>query len=387
MTRVGFLLNFPLEYKGGINYLNNLFNAVALAGSQEVKIVLFVPNKIGKEYTDLFSSVEIIQTSILRRKSIFWFVDKVFEKLLRYNPLTELLLKRNRINVISHSNIVVQDKSIMNVNWIPDFQYKHYPSLWSEKQLADTIKLNSYLIYNSERIILSSHDAFNDLKEDYPELVDKVRVMHFVSQPFHALDSIDLEQSRDQIVKYTNNSRYFYLPNQFWSHKNHSTVFEACKILKERGYDFRLITSGFMEDFRNSDHINKLVDYVKLNDLQDVIKFLGLIPYEHVFSLNLFSLALINPSYFEGWSSTVEEAKTIGTKVILSDINVHREQNPQGAFYFEANNVTELVFQMEKVLSTNESVDKNLINLHHKLVSDTIAFGNEYVRIIKEVIF
>lgn len=42
--------------------------------------------------------------------------------------------------------------------------------------------------------------------------------------------------------------------------------------------------------------------------------------------------ALLNPSRFEGWSTTVEEAKAAGTPMILSDIPVHREQAPNARF-------------------------------------------------------
>ena len=35
---------------------------------------------------------------------------------------------------------------------------------------------------------------------------------------------------------------------------------------------------------------------------------------------------LINPSLFEGWSTTVEEAKLFDKKMILSDIKVHNDQ-------------------------------------------------------------
>jgi glycosyltransferase involved in cell wall biosynthesis len=47
-----------------------------------------------------------------------------------------------------------------------------------------------------------------------------------------------------------------------------------------------------------------------------------------------FAVAFINPSYFEGWSTTVEEAKSMGKGVLLSDIPVHREQSPQLGVYF-----------------------------------------------------
>ena len=47
------------------------------------------------------------------------------------------------------------------------------------------------------------------------------------------------------------------------------------------------------------------------------------------------SSALINPSLFEGWSTTVEEARSAGVPMILSDIPVHREQAGENAIYFD----------------------------------------------------
>jgi glycosyltransferase involved in cell wall biosynthesis len=43
---------------------------------------------------------------------------------------------------------------------------------------------------------------------------------------------------------------------------------------------------------------------------------------------------VINPSLFEGWSTTVEEAKSMGKALILSDIPTHREQTPARGHYF-----------------------------------------------------
>ena len=45
------------------------------------------------------------------------------------------------------------------------------------------------------------------------------------------------------------------------------------------------------------------------------------------------SIAVINPSLIEGWSTTVEEAKSLGVPLILSDIPVHREQNQEVMFF------------------------------------------------------
>jgi glycosyltransferase involved in cell wall biosynthesis len=45
--------------------------------------------------------------------------------------------------------------------------------------------------------------------------------------------------------------------------------------------------------------------------------------------------AVINPSLFEGWSTTVEEAKSLGKQAIVSDLPVHREQAPLRCMYFD----------------------------------------------------
>ena len=59
-------------------------------------------------------------------------------------------------------------------------------------------------------------------------------------------------------------------------------------------------------------------------------------------SLMKNSIAVINPSLFEGWSSTIEQAKSYGKKIILSNIKVHKEQNPKGAEYFHPANANQL---------------------------------------------
>ena len=83
-----------------------------------------------------------------------------------------------------------------------------------------------------------------------------------------------------------------------------------------------------MEDFRSSkiNYSDDLVKYVRQNKMSNNVKFLGEIPYSHVLELIKSSIAVINPSFFEGWSSTVEECKSINKTIILSNIDVHLEQ-------------------------------------------------------------
>ncbi len=47
------------------------------------------------------------------------------------------------------------------------------------------------------------------------------------------------------------------------------------------------------------------------------------------------AIGVVNPSRFEGWSTTVEEAKSLGVPAVLSDLAVHREQALPGAVFFD----------------------------------------------------
>jgi len=391
MIKVGVILSIPKEYKGGINYYANLLYAIKKANKDDVKMFLFVAHDIPGEYIDMFGpNCEVVKTKLLQRKSIPWFIDKIFEKVIGFKVLTDKLLEKYKIQLISHSYYVPKSSKIKTINWIPDFQYLHYPKLWTEEQLADTVKLHTALVKNSTKILLSSYDAFKDYKSAYPDMDEKAEVVHFVSQPQKPLTEENLKPSRGQLTAYVEEGTpFFYLPNQFWTHKNHMAAFQACRILKDKGYsNFKLLTSGYMKDFRNGDtHIENLVSFVKENNLEDCVKFLGLIPYEDVFRLIINADALINPSFFEGWSSTVEEAKSVGTLTLLSNIPVHIEQDPFGAKFFDPNSAEQLAQLMEDVLSQkNKYVRPSVNHLAEQLENRTLVFGQKFINLVKRLI-
>jgi glycosyltransferase involved in cell wall biosynthesis len=79
-----------------------------------------------------------------------------------------------------------------------------------------------------------------------------------------------------------------------------------------------------------------------------------MIPISHVYALLRSSAALINPSSFEGWSTTVEEAKSFGAPMILSNIGVHREQAGEHALYFDLDDPSALAEHLTVVAAAFE---------------------------------
>ena len=96
MIRVGFLLNFPVEYKGGINYFKNLFFAINKYYSSRVQIVLFIPPSLPEEIVSIFEPFAlIVKTNIIRRISLPWLISTLGSRILNFDYLTYRLLKKN----------------------------------------------------------------------------------------------------------------------------------------------------------------------------------------------------------------------------------------------------------------------------------------------------
>lgn len=198
--------------------------------------------------------------------------------------------------------------------------------------------------------MLSSESALRDFRACYPRARNRVSVVRFATQPPAAF--LNTDPSR-VIATYNLPQSYFYLPNQFYRHKNHQLVVDALTILKARGVDIVVCASGSTEDRREPGYYDLVTSEVKKRGLEANFRHLGVIPLLHVYGLLRASTALLNPSRFEGWSTTVEEAKSFGVPMILSDIDVHREQTSGVARYFGVDEPVALADHLLQVSELN----------------------------------
>lgn len=93
-----------------------------------------------------------------------------------------------------------------------------------------------------------------------------------------------------------------------------------------------------------------------------------------------YSMAVINHSLFEGWSSSVEKAKSMYKEIILSNIKVYLERNPELGPLFDPNNPSELSEVMLNVYN-NKKTKKSTFSLK----KEPIFFGNKISEIIKNI--
>ena len=146
--------------------------------------------------------------------------------------------------------------------------------------------------------------------------------------------------------------RFVYLPNQFWVHKGHRLVIEALAQLRASRPDVTVVCTGNTADHRDPMYFGELLAEVSRLGLRDNFVVLGWVPQAHIFHLMRQAVAVLQPSRFEGWSTTVEETKSVGKSIILSDIPVHREQAPAGVRYFDPTDAAALAEQLVAAYET-----------------------------------
>ena len=378
MIKVGFVGVVSKELMGGLNYFKNLLFSLKSLKNKELQVYVFVGKKTDIEIKKMFQKyATVIEDSLFDRESLKWFFMKIETKIFKTNYLYENFFKKNNIQILSHS-FLTNFKNIKTINWIPDFQHIHLPEMFTEEEIKQRNKTYFQVIKQSDMIVLSSYDALEDLKKFAPGYEKKVKVLQFVSQPTDKYHELNKKNEDELIEKYNIKNDFYYMPNQFWKHKNHMLVMKAIHLLKQENININLVCTGHLVDYRNKSHIENIKDYIAKNNLAENIKLLGLVDYKDVFGLIKISRAVINPSLFEGWSSTVEECKSVGKNMILSDLSVHKEQYPDATF-FDRHNVESL----KNVLRNYK--DKKVTYSMNTLKLKTKKFANTYLLICKEV--
>lgn len=337
--RVGFLLNVSENWIGGLNYFRNLILTIVKYKDLGVEPIIFIGKDTDVKLFKDFSGITIIKTNLLTRWDSVWILRKIIGKFTGTDFLLDRFLKQHKIDIVSHLLGMPLDMNLPTCAWIPDFQHKHLPRLFSQNELRDRDHNFTMLAEKCDTVILSSQNARCDFIRFFEKYEYKAEVLRFVVSTNMLMDTKQKVNIRE---KYNINSRYFYLPNQYWEHKNHKIVLDALLILKKQERYVLVVSSGNTEDYRNKTHFSLLEKFIKDYELENYYYILGKIPYPDVQALSKDCFALINPSLFEGWSTTVEEAKSLGKRILLSNIPVHLEQCPERGKFFDPMSPVEL---------------------------------------------
>jgi glycosyltransferase involved in cell wall biosynthesis len=348
MRRIGFRLPDDGVWTGGVNYLETVCRALLAHPDLSYEPVVFC-NPDGSpalltRFEALIGDRLVRDPSVARGRRAGLGKALVFGR--NYPVLA--LCKRHRCDVIVEAAEFLGWRfPVACLVWVPDFQDRHLPHLfsyasWYGKSLGLRMQLAT-----GRTVLVSSEDARADCERFYPRAMGHTAVARFAVRP--ALQPGENDPRVPAAHRLP--ARYFYLPNQYWVHKNHIRVVEALRLLRDRGANIIVASSGNPQAPGHADHYARLREKVAADGLTESFLFLGNIPARDVSILMRSSVAMLNPSLFEGWSTTVEEAKSLGVRMVLSNLAVHREQTGEGAVFFDPNDPAAIAASLEKAWS------------------------------------
>ncbi len=258
------------------------------------------------------------------------------------------------------------DDRIKNVFWIPDFQEKVHPQFFSQEEIEQRHQSHLKNIESFDHIVFSSRTVLEEFRRFFPTATNKAYVLNFaVSNPS---DEIDINST---LKKYSIASQFFYCPNQFWIHKNHKALIEATSIIRKSGRALTVVFSGKEADYRAPGHVESLKNLAADLGVANEVKFLGFLPKSDQQALLRAASAIVQPSFSEGWSTVIEDAKAVSQFVIASDLSVHREQLLENALFFNPSNSEELAERMSDVLGKPPVRTTIDYNEHRRLFAQT----------------
>lgn len=350
--KIGIIFNESESWAGGFYYLLNLIKALNKLPQQSkpILVVYFSDPAIITKVEELnypgICFKPIKKRVLFWEKIIQWFTQKLR---IKYDPTK---YREKDVDIAFPNNYYATFPSLSQLKrlyWIPDFQHKHLPENFPESELEFREKQTQLIIDNGYSLIVSSKAACNDFMKFYPKSIHKVKVN---TLPFCsilegiAITDINLLKNKSGIQK-----EYYVSPNQFWKHKNHIVVLKALKHLKENNMEPVVYFTG--NENGNEEYVNTLKSYIKKNDLTENVHFLGFLDRSTQLSLLKNSKAIIQPSRSEGWSTVVEDAKALNKFLILSNLEVHKEQVVKNGLFFDPTNELELADCIKKVENGN----------------------------------
>jgi glycosyltransferase involved in cell wall biosynthesis len=387
MYSIGLVANdIDGRWVGGRYYLQHLVKSVSLLPERERVPIVDVWWQ-EKPQVDPFAEVrEHLQSSTVIRypSTLGGRVRRKLRRMMNANRGVSDLFHQAQIGALFPS-LICESPGVPFTYWLSDLNYLHWRNSLGEEEFHKWDERCRRSVKQADLIVLSSENAFENFKTVFPEAIAKVRVVHFCSVPdptWWNLNPVEVAKSKGI------ESPYFLVSNQFNHYKNHGVIFEAVRVLRDRGMNVKLVCTGNTKGFAGEAYYIGLLEFIAANDLSSQIQILGLLPRDEHLAIMRGSAAMLQPSYYEGWSTAIEDAKALGKTILVSDLTVHREQlSPEYPFLISPDDASawaEAMYTVCKAATLGPHLQDEARALR-ETKRQAQKTGRQFIRVMKEV--
>lgn len=372
-------------WQGGRTLVMNCIRALQSTRPKRMQVRIVGADAAAvSEYADEAGADGVIIYRPPTRWSLHRLSNAVSVRLKSYNLSLGSTLARAGVEVLVGEGVSWQLGSVATVGWLQDFQHLYLPELFSANEIALRNRKFLRTLQLADRLLAFASVA-DHARRFAPKHAHKVRAI----RPFSIIDPLIYERDCQAVLeRYGLPERFLYVPNQFWTHKNHIALLRALRMLRQRNVVPHVVFTGSAQDYRDPGHFDRLLASVSEWGLREQVHFLGVVDRVDVFDLMRQSICVVNPSRFEGWGYSVDEAAAIGKRILASDIPAHREQALPACTYFNPTNPEEIAETIASVWETGAAgPDKSLESMARRSRSErTQALGASLLEVLEEAV-
>lgn len=250
------------------------------------------------------------------------------KRIIWQNKNIKKVLKDLQVKVCFEPNVYKPangGRKIKYITTITDLQIIHYPQYFSFIKRC-FMRFNIWqTVKSSEHIVAISEYVNEDIRKNYKISKDKITTIYvpIVIDRENVMDFVALSD------KYgIKQNDYYFTVSSLLPHKNLITLIEAFGILKQKGYNEKLIISGVGGNSKQ-----QLLKEIESKNLQDNIILTPFISDEERNGLYKNCKMFLFPSVFEGFGMPTVEAMLFGVPVVTTKLTSIPEVTQNNADY------------------------------------------------------
>ena len=246
---------------------------------------------------------------------------------------------------------------IESVVTIHDIIFERFPEQYSRIDVEIYKRKFKYACDHADKVIAISQQTKKDIMEFYKTPEEKIEVCYQSCNPAFA-KTVDEKEKQQIREKYSLPDEYFIYVGSVIERKNLLGICKAIFLLRnDLKIPIVVIGDGTkykqqMKDFIRQHGLEKQIIFLSENPLAKVASsFLRAEDFPAIYQM---AIAMIYPSFFEGFGIPVLEALWSRLPVITSNVSCLPEAGGPEAYYVNPNNAEEIAEGMKRIYSDKD---------------------------------
>jgi glycosyltransferase involved in cell wall biosynthesis len=335
-------------------------------------------NLMLKIWFALYAVIVLLQYVVPGKK----FYDKLKLSLAKLNPYQKIV-DSSDVDIL---HIPIQHSPVQKIKTpiiitMHDIQEYHFPEYFSLIERLRRFIKNDMSILDSEHIIVSFDHVKNDIIKHFDIEEKKISICPPPFAEDWFLEKKEVEWNEVKL-KYNLKDNYILYPAATWEHKNHKTLLEALKIIRDEGLEIDLVCTG-----RKMGYYKNISNQVEELMLKDVAHFLGIVPEEDLITLYKNSSLVVIPTLYEAGSAPLYEAMRYKVPVICSNVTSLPATINNEDFIFDPTDVHSLVEKIKMGLENEDFRARNVQNSKQRMeYFERIDYSRNFINVYRNLI-